>query len=161
MTDICAGNRFPYKGPVTRKVYPCHNMMLAYCQLEVWGQLSIIFELKFYIFFQKMHLKMSSAKWQPLCLGLDAHGACFIELLLLLRFEHFWRHKYTSALYIIHLIFNCWNYLSMKTTTSLFQYDCTHNTLTQKNATMNTLMTTWTSEGQFYLWRAITLLVMI
>ena len=48
------------------------NADLNYCQLDLWEQTSMKFELTFQHFsFNKMYLKMSSAKWQLFCLGGD------------------------------------------------------------------------------------------
>ena len=43
--------------------------LLPYCQLDPWEQLSLKFKSKFKTLFTKMHLKMSSAKWQTCCPG--------------------------------------------------------------------------------------------
>ena len=49
---------------------PLPEPMLAYCQLDSWEQVSVKFESKFYQYsFKKMHLKLSSAKWQWFCPG--------------------------------------------------------------------------------------------
>ena len=41
---------------------PLSEPMLAYCQLDSWEQISVKFKSKFYLFIQKIYLKMSSAK---------------------------------------------------------------------------------------------------
>ena len=42
--------------------------MLANCWMDHWEDFSEIWIKKTMIFLKKMHLKMLSAKWQPLCL---------------------------------------------------------------------------------------------
>ena len=50
---------------------PLSEPMLPYCQLDPKEHISIKFHLKFKRKFKEMHLKMSSAKWRPLCLSLN------------------------------------------------------------------------------------------
>ena len=63
-------------------------------------------------FFEKMCLKLSSAKWYPFCLGLNVLGDCAIMKLVhhaawlhsdRPTWEMIWKKKYS-----LHLIFTCW-----------------------------------------------------
>ena len=49
---------------------PSSEPMMEYCYLDNWEQTSVKSQSKF-IEFKKMHLILSSGKWQPSCLGLN------------------------------------------------------------------------------------------
>ena len=50
---------------------PLSEPMLAFYQLDPWEQSLVTFDLNSIIFSQEEHLKMSSAKYHPLCIGLN------------------------------------------------------------------------------------------
>ena len=54
---------------VIKKTMPLAGPMLSYYQLGPREQTSVKFELK--LRSKKIHFEMSSAKWQPFCLGLN------------------------------------------------------------------------------------------
>ena len=75
---------YPHKGSVTRKMFPFDDISMqtdGWTQTETDGQTKAlkaknnmvvvnIGEFKIQKFsLKKMHLKMSSGKWEPLCLG--------------------------------------------------------------------------------------------
>ena len=50
---------------------PLPESMMEYCYLAPWKQTSVKSQSKFIIVIQEMHLKISSGKWWPFCLGLN------------------------------------------------------------------------------------------
>ena len=63
--------------------------MLEFCLLDHWQQTSVKILIEILTFsFQKMHLKMSSGKWRPFCLGLNVLIISNIEAILISKGEH-------------------------------------------------------------------------
>ena len=67
-------------GPTSIQIMTCRLFgakslsapMLGYCQLDPWEQTSVIFFIKIQkLSFTKLHMKISSAKWQSFCPGRD------------------------------------------------------------------------------------------
>ena len=81
------------------------------CQAIIWTKAAILLigplgtnfseiSIEIHILsFKKMHLKMSSGKWQPFCHGLNELYTGFIELVLL----HMWIQSYLSYLFLWEL----------------------------------------------------------
>ena len=87
VTGLCAGNSLgpvnsPHKGPVTRKMFPLDDVIMesSICRQHIFKKMYFVTHwthgkfgeilIKMQIFWLKqMHLKMSSTKWRPFCLG--------------------------------------------------------------------------------------------
>ena len=77
---------------------PLPEPMLAYCQLDLWEQISVKFELEFYHFlFRKCIWNCRLPKWRPFCPGGDELMKCCSKHVVTAAHTRFfeWYIRYT------------------------------------------------------------------